>query len=106
MEAHCRRKLREKKVFAGVPNRLNKVVMFHPLRDRAARKDFGDRVRTSCSAVYWKPRADSFLFRLTSAAKTFLLKEGTDTRYGARHLKRAIERHLVYPLANFWRLNK
>jgi hypothetical protein len=33
-------------------------------------------------------------------AKQFLLKEGTDPRYGARHLKRAIERHLVFPLAN------
>jgi ATP-dependent Clp protease ATP-binding subunit ClpB len=30
----------------------------------------------------------------------FLLQEGTDQRYGARHLKRAIERHVVYPLAN------
>jgi len=32
--------------------------------------------------------------------KNFLLHEGTDARYGARHLKRAIERHLVFPLAN------
>ena len=32
--------------------------------------------------------------------KSFLLHEGTDPRYGARHLKRAIERHLVFPLAN------
>ncbi len=29
-----------------------------------------------------------------------MLQEGTDQRYGARHLKRAIERHVVYPLAN------
>jgi hypothetical protein len=28
------------------------------------------------------------------------LDEGTDRRYGARHLKRAIERHVVFPLAN------
>jgi C-terminal, D2-small domain, of ClpB protein len=28
-----------------------------------------------------------------------LLKEGTDLKYGARHLKRAVERHVVYPLA-------
>jgi hypothetical protein len=41
-----------------------------------------------------------FLFRVTSAARDFLLQEGTDQRYGARHLKRAIERHIVYPLAN------
>jgi len=41
-----------------------------------------------------------FLFRATQAAKDFLLREGTDLKYGARHLKRAIERHLVYPLAS------
>jgi ATP-dependent Clp protease ATP-binding subunit ClpB len=41
-----------------------------------------------------------FLFRVTVAGKEFLLQEGTDQRYGARHLKRAIERHVVYPLAN------
>jgi len=29
-----------------------------------------------------------------------LLREGTDLKYGARHLKRAIERHIVHPLAN------
>jgi ATP-dependent Clp protease ATP-binding subunit ClpB len=33
-------------------------------------------------------------------AKAFLLREGTDLRYGARHLKRAIARHVVSPLAN------
>src|SRR4029077_2695902 len=36
----------------------------------------------------------------TEAGREFLLKEGTDQRYGARHLKRAIERNVVYPLAN------
>ena len=34
------------------------------------------------------------------AAKDFLLKEGTDLKYGARHLKRAIERLLVQPVSN------
>jgi ATP-dependent Clp protease ATP-binding subunit ClpA len=41
-----------------------------------------------------------FVFRVTRAAKHFLLQEGMDKRYGARHLKRALERHLVHPLAN------
>src|SRR5262249_10834632 len=41
-----------------------------------------------------------FLFRVTDAGRDFLLQEGTDQRYGARHLKRAIERYVVYPLAN------
>jgi ATP-dependent Clp protease ATP-binding subunit ClpB len=41
-----------------------------------------------------------FLFRVTQPARDFLLREGTDMKYGARHLKRAIERHVVYPLAS------
>jgi ATP-dependent Clp protease ATP-binding subunit ClpB len=41
-----------------------------------------------------------FLFRVTESGRDFLLEEGTDQRYGARHLKRAIERHVVYPMAN------
>jgi ATP-dependent Clp protease ATP-binding subunit ClpB len=32
--------------------------------------------------------------------KNFLLREGTDLKYGARHLKRAIDRRLVQPLSN------
>jgi hypothetical protein len=40
------------------------------------------------------------LFRVTNAARRFLLQEGTDIKYGARHLKRAIEKFVVYPLAS------
>ena len=46
------------------------------------------------------PGTNQFVFSCTAAVKKFLLKEGTDPRYGARHLKRAIERNLVFPLAN------
>jgi ATP-dependent Clp protease ATP-binding subunit ClpB len=41
-----------------------------------------------------------FVFNCTQAVKEFLLEQGTDTRYGARHLKRAVEQHLVAPMAN------
>jgi ATP-dependent Clp protease ATP-binding subunit ClpB len=37
---------------------------------------------------------------VTESARELLLMEGTDSRYGARHLKRAIERLLVQPLSN------
>jgi ATP-dependent Clp protease ATP-binding subunit ClpB len=41
-----------------------------------------------------------FVFNVTSGARAFLLREGTNMKYGARHLKRAIERELVHPLSN------
>ncbi len=43
---------------------------------------------------------NQFVFSCTPPAKQFLLQEGTDLKYGARHLKRAIERNIVFPLAN------
>ena len=41
-----------------------------------------------------------FVFQYSLAAKDMLLREGIDYKYGARHLKRSIERFLVYPLSN------
>jgi hypothetical protein len=41
-----------------------------------------------------------FKFELSEPAKQFLLEEGTDERYGARHLKRSIERSLVHPMVS------
>ena len=41
-----------------------------------------------------------FLFHVTASAREFLLLKGTEQRYGAERLKLAIERHIVYPLAN------
>jgi len=80
-------------------NRLDKVVVFHPLRDEQLEQILQIELGQVQRRVLETARGQ-FLFRVTPPARTFLLKEGTDTRYGARHLKRAIERHLVYPLAN------
>jgi ATP-dependent Clp protease ATP-binding subunit ClpA len=41
-----------------------------------------------------------FMVNVTASARKFLLIEGTDFRYGARPLKRAIEQLLVQPISN------
>ena len=46
------------------------------------------------------PNAAPFAFSLTDTAKDYVLREGTDVKYGARHLKRAIERSVVHPMSN------
>src|ERR1700747_748645 len=43
-----------------------------------------------------------FFFDVTGSAKEFLLQKGSEQRYGADRLKLAIERHVVYPLANLF----
>ncbi len=80
-------------------NRLDKVVVFHPLRQEQLEQILEIELGMVQRRVLDTGRGQ-FLFRVTPAARAFLLREGTDLKYGARHLKRAIERHIVYPLAN------
>ena len=80
-------------------NRLDKIVVFHPLR----REQLEEVLEIELAQVQdrvLETAKGQFLFRVTGAGREFLLQEGTDQRYGARHLKRAIERHVVYPMAN------
>jgi ATP-dependent Clp protease ATP-binding subunit ClpB len=80
-------------------NRLDKVVVFHPLK----REQLEEVLEIELGQVQQRvleTAKGQFLFRVTNTGRDFLLQEGTDQRYGARHLKRAIERHVVYPLAN------
>jgi hypothetical protein len=42
----------------------------------------------------------NFVFSLSEESKGYLLEQGTDERYGARHLKRSMERLLVQPISN------
>jgi len=79
-------------------NRIDKVVVFHPLRSEQLEQILEIELGMVQQRVLETAKG-RFLFRLTRAAREFLLKEGTDLKYGARHLKRAIERHAVYPLA-------
>jgi ATP-dependent Clp protease ATP-binding subunit ClpB len=79
-------------------NRLDKVVVFHPLK----REELDDVLEIELGNVQKRvldSTARPFLFRITEEGREFLLQEGTDQRYGARHLKRAIERFVVYPIA-------
>ena len=78
-------------------NRLDKVVVFHPLQRNQLEEVLEIELGQVQQRVLETARGQ-FLFRVTSAARDFLLTEGTDQRYGARHLKRAIERNIVYPL--------
>src|SRR3989441_7943571 len=80
-------------------NRLDKVVVFHPLR-REQLQEVLDIELGQVQQRVLDTAKGQFLFRVTDTGRDFLLQEGTDQRYGARHLKRAIERHVVYPLAN------
>src|SRR6476620_4105345 len=79
-------------------NRLDKVVVFHPLKREELDEVLDIELRQVQKRVL-DSTTRPFLFRITSEGREFLLEEGTDQRYGAGHLKRAIERYVVYPIA-------
>jgi ATP-dependent Clp protease ATP-binding subunit ClpA len=80
-------------------NRIDKVVVFRTLT-RAHLQEILELELTEVQhRIVSTQQERPFDFYCTAEAKDFLLNEGTDLHYGARHLKRAIERHLVSPLA-------
>ncbi|MDM7922736.1 MAG: AAA family ATPase, partial [Pyrinomonadaceae bacterium] len=80
-------------------NRIDKVVVFRSLKEHHLRQIL-DIELTDVQNRITESAGTKFIFECTDAAKQFLLGEGIDLKYGARHLKRAIERFLVYPLSN------
>jgi ATP-dependent Clp protease ATP-binding subunit ClpA len=80
-------------------NRIDKVVVFRSLKEHHLRQILDlelqavqDRIMASAGT--------KFVFQCSDTAKDMLLREGLDFKYGARHLKRSVERFLVYPLSN------
>ena len=81
-------------------NRLDKIVTFKPLGESQLRQILDIELKMVQERIFTSGPRRSFIFNATSQAKELLLKEGTDLKYGARHLKRAIERFLVQPMSN------
>ncbi len=80
-------------------NRLDKIVVFRPLGEAELRQILEIELRLVQQRILTSS-SQPFVFSLTPEAKAHLLEEGADLKYGARHLKRAIERLLVQPLSN------
>jgi len=81
-------------------NRIDKVVVFRTLNQQHLKQILDIELNEVQNRIMASQSDRQFIFRCTSEAKEFLLREGTDLKYGARHLKRSIERHLVYPISN------
>lgn len=71
-------------------NRIDELIVFHPLAEEHIGRIVG------LLAEELRTRLDEYgvHFTLTDAAKAFLAKEGYDPQYGARPLKRALQRHI------------
>jgi ATP-dependent Clp protease ATP-binding subunit ClpB len=81
-------------------NRIDKVVVFKTLRPEDLEQILEIELGMVQQRVLMAAGANQFVFNCTQKVKEYLLSEGTDPKYGARHLKRAIEKNIVFPLAN------
>ncbi len=80
-------------------NRIDKVVVFRSLKEHHLRRIL-DIELNSVQDRITESAGTKFVFECTDEAKEYLLSEGIDLKYGARHLKRSVERFLVYALSN------
>lgn len=86
-------------------NRIDKVVVFRSLKHQ----ELCEILDLELEAIQHRINAgtgEPFTFAVAESAKEFLLTEGIELRYGARHLKRAIERFVVSPLASLAATNQ
>ena len=81
-------------------NRLDKIVVFKALSTEDLNRIIDIELDLVQQRITASVGSKGFFINLTDSAREVLLTEGTDVRYGARHLKRAIERLLVQPLSN------
>jgi ATP-dependent Clp protease ATP-binding subunit ClpB len=81
-------------------NRLDKIVTFQPLGNEQLKKILDIELNLVQQRIFNTSNDRAFVFTVSDSSKDFLLEEGTDLKYGARHLKRAIERLLVQPMSN------
>ncbi len=81
-------------------NRADKIVVFKPLGQEQLRRVLDIELNMVQQRVFDSAGINAFVFAATDGAKDYLLREGTDVKYGARPLKRAIEKLLVHPMSN------
>jgi len=76
-------------------NRVDDTIVFHPL----TKLEIGEIIHILMKDVLGRLAEEEITLRFSDAAIEFLVEEGYDEKFGARPLKRAIQRHLEDPLS-------
>ena len=76
-------------------NRVDEIVVFHPL----TRKDLSEIINLMLKKVEGKMSHFHVALKVSDKAKEGLIKDGTDMEYGARPLKRTIQKELEDPIS-------
>ena len=81
-------------------NRIDKTVVFRALGEPELRQILTIELNLLQQRILKSLTGTLFVFSVSGPAREHLLRAGTDLKYGARHLKRAIDQSLVNPLSN------
>ena len=81
-------------------NRIDKTVVFRVLGEQELREILTIELNLLQQRILRSFTGTLFIFSVSGPARDYLLRAGTDLKYGARHLKRAINQSLVNPLSN------
>ena len=76
-------------------NRIDDVIMFNPLK----KEDIFKIIDIELSGLYKRVEALGYKLNITEAAKEFIAEKGLDVKYGARPLKRAIQKYVENEMA-------
>jgi ATP-dependent Clp protease ATP-binding subunit ClpB len=87
-------------------NRMDKVIVFRTLKREHLEQILDIELEHVQDRIMSPGVRTQFAVNCTPSARDFLLQEGTDSKSGARHLKRAIECHLMFPLSNLLATNQ
>jgi ATP-dependent Clp protease ATP-binding subunit ClpB len=90
----------KKKFSPEFMNRIDKSVVFQTLQREHLAQILELELEAVQARILHSAGNAQFLYECTPTVKEHILREGTDLKYGARHLKRAIERTVVFPLSN------
>ena len=81
-------------------NRIDRIVTFRQLGPGQLQRILDIELEMVQRRIFRASAERSFIIEVTGPAKDLLLSEGTDMKYSARHLKRAVERLLVQPICS------
>ncbi|KPK80575.1 MAG: Clp protease ClpC [Bacteroides sp. SM23_62_1] len=76
-------------------NRIDDVVLFNPL----TREDIHKIIDIELAGLYDRITTLGYQIKITEEAKDFIVEKGYDIQFGARPLKRAIQKYLEDPMA-------
>jgi ATP-dependent Clp protease ATP-binding subunit ClpC len=77
-------------------NRIDEIIVFHALTDEELKNIAGLMIND----VQKQVRHQEMELEITEAAKEAIVKEGYEPKYGARPLRRAVQRLIENPLSN------